>query len=68
MFETMEDWIALELIVAPRGHITVMGNVCDVLGTRSKLEFEFEIDLTSLPPVCNQLEKVVHQFPVRGRP
>lgn len=64
---TMEGQIALYLTGNGKGAIRVHGEAIDEAGGLNRLQFEFEIDQTSLVPICESLEHLLAAFPVKQK-
>ena len=61
-FLTHHGWLYFELRGDIAGHIVIAGHIADQMFTQ-KLEFEFEIDQSYLPPAIEQLEQIIATYP-----
>lgn len=66
-FTTMEGCLELTLRSDRFGHLFVEGQGRDTPGRNSVIRFEFEIDITYLPPLLVQLDEITRTWPVLGR-
>jgi hypothetical protein len=67
-FATMEEQVALSLNGDGKGHIRVSGEALDAVGIGNRLRFEFEVDQTYLPAICQSLEAILVAFPILDAP
>ena len=67
-FETMEEWLELEVVGDGKGHFAGTGELTDSPGTGNRLRFSFAFDQTHLPAMLRQLEEICRRFPVIGEP
>ena len=67
-FSTLEGQLAFSLTGDDQGHVSVKGEAVDQAGIGNRLHFEFDIDQTSLPQICQALEHLLVAFPVTGTP
>ncbi len=68
-FDTLEEWIEVRLRGNGRGVITVEGEAWDRPKDGNHLEFHLrDIDQTFLPAMLAQLDAIIKQYPVIGRP
>ena len=65
-FETMERWLALEIVGDGRGHFHAACVAVDV-PTASRLTFGIDFDQTELPEILRGLDAVCDAFPVLGK-
>ena len=66
-FSTMEGQLALAMTGDGKGHVRVRGEAQDLPGG-NRLQFEFDIDQTSIAEICRALERFMIAFPVTGTP
>jgi len=67
-FETMEQWLRVDIQGDGRGHFLAKCEARDQPGVGNTLRFELSFDQTELPPVLAALNEVVRAFPVTGSP
>jgi hypothetical protein len=63
-FETMEEWLRVDIQGDGRGHFLAQCEANDQPGVGNTLRFE----QTELPPMLAALDEVLRAFPVRGGP
>jgi hypothetical protein len=63
-FTTMEGQLAISLTGDGRGRVRVSGEAIDDARAGNRLQFAFDLDNTSLQPVCESLESLLAAFPV----
>lgn len=68
VFETMEQWIRVEISGDGRGHFAARCMVCDDLAGGNTLDFRLHFDQTYLPGIIRELDAVLAEFPVLGHP
>ena len=68
--ESMEDWIRLQVTMAPVGAIGVSGNLVDSPGVGNRLRFDLAADLhlADVGPWIDQLQRIEAAYPVIGSP
>jgi hypothetical protein len=64
-FEPMEPYFELSFALDSRKKVIVHGNVQYPAGYGTKLEFEFETDLTYVDRFANGIESILKDFPPR---
>jgi hypothetical protein len=69
-FQTLEEWIMINLEASKLGQIKITGFVKDgySFGNRNVLYFTLETDQTFLLTPMNQLQQAISTFPVIGQP
>ena len=68
-FETMEEWLSIELSGDGRGHVETRAEVTDAPGTGNRLRFSISgIDQTHLVDVVARLVEIEGAFPTIGSP
>jgi hypothetical protein len=67
-FATMEDQLELSLTADGTGHVHVSGEATDAAGIGNRLRFEFDVDQTYLPAICQSLEAILVAFPIVDAP
>ena len=65
-FNTAEGCIAIALTGDGNGHVRVSGEAVDTADAGNRLLFDFGIDQTCLPDICQSLEYLLAAFPVTG--
>lgn len=65
-FETMEDWLRMDLEGDGRGHFVATCEAREQPGTGCMLRFELRLDQTELLPVLASLDAVLAAFPLEG--
>ena len=65
-FNTVEGCIALTLTGDGNGAVRVSGEAVDLADAGNRLLFDFEIEQTCLPDICQSLEYLLAAFPVTG--
>jgi hypothetical protein len=65
-FRSMEEWLNLRLEGDGRGHFGASAVALDRAGHGNRLEFEFMMDQTEIPPIVTSLRAVEERFPVIG--
>ncbi|HYQ42553.1 MAG TPA: hypothetical protein VER11_11315 [Polyangiaceae bacterium] len=67
-FETMEQWLRVDIQGDKRGHFLAKCEARDQPGVGNTLRFELTFDQTELPALLAALEEVVRAFPVKESP
>jgi hypothetical protein len=65
-FLTDEDTLRLILKFEKTGRVHISGVAQDLGPPKASLTFSFESDQSFLTQTCRQLEKVTHNFPIKG--
>ena len=66
-FQTMENWLEIEVKASKMGHIHISGLASDNFGGRNSLSFHMETDQTFLKKPLKQLEIAIQKFPTVGK-
>jgi hypothetical protein len=67
-FDTVEEWLAIQLTADHQGHITAHCTARDAPGTGNTLTFSLDLDQSFLPAILHQLDEITALFPVLGTP
>jgi hypothetical protein len=67
-FESMEEWLQMNVTGDGRGHFVAKCEARDEPGTGNLLRFELHFDQTELPLVIATVDAVLAAFPVKGSP
>lgn len=65
-FDTMEEWLAIQIVGDGRGHLDVTCRVTDAPGTGNHLSFTLAFDQTWLPAMLRDLDAITDAFPTYG--
>jgi hypothetical protein len=67
IFEPMEHDMTLTFAGDGRGHISLRGQLRDILGA-TEISFCLAMDQTDLPQIVQEIDRVLEIFPVVGQP
>jgi hypothetical protein len=67
-FDTMEEWISIDIQGDGKGHFHADCVAVDMPGTGNRLTFAIEFDQTDLPEILQALDAITQAFPVVGAP
>jgi hypothetical protein len=67
-FETMEQQLTINVIGDKLGHFTAECEAIDELGIGNRLNFSLSFDQTEIPKILKELDNVINEFPVVGKP
>ena len=65
-FETLENWISLDITGDGRGHFVAACVIRDDPGSRNRLTFDLTFDQTEIPELVESVETILEVFPVVG--
>ena len=65
-FEAMENWVRVHIAGDGRGHFLARCTLRDNLGMGNELNFGLEFDQTAIPKMLQDLDRLLHAFPVKG--
>lgn len=66
-FDSMESWLTIQIKGDGLGHFIVECQANDNSGGGNSLNFSLSIDQTQLPMLVSGLDKIVEQFPLKGK-
>jgi len=67
-FDTMEEWLSIEVEGDGKGHFHADCVAVDLPGTGNRLAFGIDFDQTDLPEILGGLDAMIEAFPVIGAP
>ena len=67
-FTTLEHWLAIRVMGDGKGHLVAQCVLRDEAAERNSLKLEIPVARESVPPMIQQLNEIIAQYPVIGRP
>jgi len=66
-FQSMEEWLTIQIDGDGAGRFVFKGSVTDQPGTGNTLSFSVEFDRTKLSSIIGQVKVILEKFPVIGK-